>query len=216
MLNTSHILPKKYASKAKGTYAKITKAFLGSNLAFAIIATSGMQTSYIAPNQSDLLIPEAKLETSFDIQTSNTSNQVAQNQANQPGSQIPVEFSYMSQGFHSYHPGIDLASEIGDPIKPIMTGTVEQAGRTYDGYGNMILIDHGNGLESLYAHLSKIEVKIGDIVNMNTIIGLVGITGHTTGPHLHLEIHQDGVPVNPLSYLPSLTKVPRLLTLNQR
>jgi murein DD-endopeptidase MepM/ murein hydrolase activator NlpD len=76
------------------------------------------------------------------------------------------------------------------------------AERARDGYGNTVFIDHGNNLTSRYAHLSKIEVKVGDKVNMDTEIGKLGITGRTTGPHLHLEIHENGKAINPLTVLP--------------
>lgn len=82
-----------------------------------------------------------------------------------------------------------------------MKGTVIEAGASPFGYGNVILVDHGNGLVSLYAHLSKILSHKGDEVGMDTVIGLVGTTGHSTGPHLHLEIHQNGISVNPLNFI---------------
>lgn len=129
------------------------------------------------------------------IQTQNTLNTVK-------SIQFPLETVKINQGFSIFHPGVDLGAEIGDPIKPIKAGSVIEAEYVTDGYGNTILIDHGQGLTSRYAHLSKIEVKVGDKVTTETEIGKVGITGHSTGPHLHLEIRQDGVALNPLSILP--------------
>ena len=82
-------------------------------------------------------------------------------------------------------------------------GVVVEAGYEDDGYGNTILIDHGHGLTTRYAHLSKINVSVGQTVTTDTTIGLVGITGHTTGPHLHFEVRQDGVAQNPLNYIPT-------------
>lgn len=110
---------------------------------------------------------------------------------------VPVENFRITQRFWVFHPGIDMAAEIGTPVHPVMAGAVKTVlfGRT--AYGNHIIIDHGNGFESLYAHLSKVEVKEGDQVNTKAEIGLVGSTGHSTGPHLHLEIRQDGIPTNP-------------------
>ncbi|OGM02605.1 hypothetical protein A2115_01150 [Candidatus Woesebacteria bacterium GWA1_41_8] len=83
-----------------------------------------------------------------------------------------------------------------------MAGVVQAASYTKIGYGNAVLISHGNDMTSLYAHLSKIEVKVGDVVESSTEIGKMGATGHATGPHLHLEIRDHGVPINPLSVLP--------------
>ena len=80
-------------------------------------------------------------------------------------------------------------------------GVVIQAGYENDGYGNTILIEHNQGMTTRYAHLSKIEVKEGDKVDLSTTIGLVGISGHTTGPHLHFEVRIFGLPQNPLNYI---------------
>lgn len=118
------------------------------------------------------------------------------------GIQFPVDNIAVNQGFSYYHPGLDLGDPIGTPVKPVKAGTVTFAGYRLDGYGNLIILDNGKGLESYYAHLSKIEVKKGEVVNTNVEIGQVGVTGHSTGPHLHLEIHLNGVPVNPLLVLP--------------
>ena len=202
MIKTHNI----YAAIIKAVSHKKVKTFLGGNLAFALIATSSGFPSNYVNSQSSLIIPEEKLDISFNIPS-------PLNTETQSGIQIPIDYIYMSQGFHIFHPGIDLASKFGNPVKPIMSGTVEEAGASYVGYGNEILINHGGGMESLYAHLSKINVKKGDVVDMDTIIGLVGSTGHSTGPHLHLEVHKDGIPVNPLTILPSLTNTrSRLLT----
>jgi len=115
--------------------------------------------------------------------------------------QYPLSEIKVNQGFNIFHPGIDLGAPVGTPIKPVKTGIVIEAGYEDDGYGDTILIDHGNGLTSRYAHLSKIEVKAGDEVTTQTEIGKVGLTGHTTGPHLHLEIRQNGISLNPLTVL---------------
>lgn len=119
----------------------------------------------------------------------------------QKGIQLPLGIYRLNQGFSFFHPAIDLGAEIGDPIKSVKPGVVVYAGYSYDGYGNHVIVDHGKGMTSLYAHLSKIEVKVGQPVTMSTEIGKVGITGHSTGPHLHLEIRQDGRALNPLTVL---------------
>lgn len=120
----------------------------------------------------------------------------------QKGTQFPVSFVKVNQGYTLFHPGVDLGGVLGEPIKPIKGGEVVEAEFTRDGYGNTVLINHGKGLTSRYAHLSKIEVKVGDEVTTNTEIGLMGKTGRATGSHLHLEIRQNGIPLNPLSVLP--------------
>jgi murein DD-endopeptidase MepM/ murein hydrolase activator NlpD len=117
------------------------------------------------------------------------------------GMQYPIETVKVNQNYSFFHPGLDLDGSKGTPIKPIMPGVVSYAGWVRTGYGNLIILNHKNGLESYYAHLSKIEVKTGDTVGINTEIGQMGATGQSTGVHLHLEIHQNGVFLNPLNIL---------------
>jgi murein DD-endopeptidase MepM/ murein hydrolase activator NlpD len=119
----------------------------------------------------------------------------------QKGMQYPVASVTVNQGYGFFHPGVDLGGPVGTPIKPIMPGVVAYAGWDYSGYGNLVVLSHKNGFDSYYAHLSKIEVATGNIVDMNTEIGKMGVTGHSTGSHLHLEIHQNGVSLNPLTVL---------------
>ncbi len=116
---------------------------------------------------------------------------------------FPLENYAISQEFSWHHWGIDLTSGEGTPVFPIAKGKVVEVTSALLGYGNYILVDHENGQKSLYAHLSKQEVKVSDIVNKETVIGLVGHTGWATGNHVHLEIYQNGLPVNPLEVLPS-------------
>lgn len=116
--------------------------------------------------------------------------------------QYPLANIKINQNYGIFHPGLDLGAAIGDVVKPIKAGQILEAGYTTDGYGNTVLIDHGNGLTSRYAHLSIVEVSNGEKVTTETEIGKVGITGHTTGPHLHLEVRQNGVALNPILILP--------------
>jgi murein DD-endopeptidase MepM/ murein hydrolase activator NlpD len=89
------------------------------------------------------------------------------------------------------HPAIDLPGFIGSPIHAVDGGVVVYAGWNDWGYGNMIMIDHGNGWQSLYGHLSQINVHCGQGVSQNEVIGLMGSTGNSTGPHVHLELRND-------------------------
>lgn len=114
----------------------------------------------------------------------------------------PLENFSLSQGFSWYHWGIDLTTNEGSFVFPITKGKILEVGSSFWGYGNYILIGHQNGQKSLYAHLSKYEVKPGDEVEKETIIGRVGHTGWATGNHLHLEIYSGGFPLNPLEVLP--------------
>lgn len=102
-----------------------------------------------------------------------------------------------------YHPGIDIATQLGDPIYAADTGVVVFAGWNSQGYGNLVVLDHGNGWETLYAHLSQFNVDCGQAVYQGNVIGYAGSTGNSTGPHLHFEILNDTYGrVNPWSYLP--------------
>ena len=113
---------------------------------------------------------------------------------------VTSRFGSVSSVRSSSHTGLDICASNGTGIRAISNGTVSFAG--YKGsYGNLIIIDHGNGVQSYYAHCSAIYVGAGQGVDTNTIIGAVGSTGNSTGPHLHLEIRINGVPVNPQSYI---------------
>lgn len=107
----------------------------------------------------------------------------------------------VSQGYHALHPGIDITAPLGSEIFPVATGKVIKVEISKYEYGRSVVIDHGNGLTSRYAHMGKIRVDEGEVVSEKTVIGEVGVTGHTTGPHLHLEIRKDGVALSPLMTL---------------
>lgn len=109
---------------------------------------------------------------------------------------------YITQGFKTLHRAVDIARAVGTPVKASDTGYVVVAGWSNAGYGNYVVIDHSNGFQTLYAHLSRIFVKPGDVVGQGAIIGHMGNTGRSTGAHLHFEIRRGGSQVNPLSYLP--------------
>lgn len=98
------------------------------------------------------------------------------------------------------HNGIDFSAKIGTPIIASGDGKVTRAGRA-GGFGNLVVIEHGNGYETYYGHMSKIEVKVGDDVERGQQIGQVGSTGTSTAPHCHYEVHFHGKPVNPLSFV---------------
>ncbi len=119
----------------------------------------------------------------------------------QKGIQYPIDVIKINQGYSFFHPALDLGAPTGTPVKPVKEGKVVFSGNRKDGYGNLIILDHGKGLESYYAHLSKIEAKLDQEVNTKMEIGQVGTTGYATGPHLHLEILQNGIHLNPLSVL---------------
>ncbi len=110
---------------------------------------------------------------------------------------IKVPLKMISTYYSSWHPGMDLVVDSGTAIYPVADGYVTSAGWSLWGYGNVVYVQHANGIQTLYAHMSKINVSTGQQVNTGTVLGLVGTTGHSSGPHLHFEIHKDDVPFNP-------------------
>ncbi len=100
-----------------------------------------------------------------------------------------------------FHPGIDLAGKIGTPIYATGDGVITDPLGSMTGYGNVIVIDHGYGYKTLYAHLSKKLVKPGERVKRGQVIGLLGNTGPSTGPHLHYEVIRYKEKVNPINYI---------------
>lgn len=108
----------------------------------------------------------------------------------------------ITQGYRFYHKAFDIANRGGGPILAADGGRVVVAGWPDNaGYGNRVMIDHGNGFVTLYAHLSLIQVQVGQSVNRGDIIGQMGSTGRSTGTHLHFEIRNNGVLENPEKYL---------------
>src|SRR5260221_2054973 len=106
---------------------------------------------------------------------------------------------------YEYHEGQDIDATYGTPVKVAATGKVIVAGRQR-GYGNVVYVDHGNGLSTRYGHLSEIDVSVGQTVIRGQVIGLVGSTGRSTGPHLHYEVRINNQPVDPRPYLPGAEK----------
>jgi len=115
------------------------------------------------------------------------------------------DFTGVSQGFRLGHPGIDITAPLGSDLYPLKSGVVAKIENSKWNYGRAVYIDHGNGLTTLYAHMGKIYVEEGDEVTTDKPIGEVGLTGKTTGPHLHLEVKKNDKTANPRPYL-SLNK----------
>ncbi len=169
--------------------AKSVKRLVGTNLAVMLVLGS------FVPAQSEQIRPESTVIPEAEVTLSTVTKRTIQ---------YPLQVGYISQGYSIFHPALDLAAPRGTEVKPIKDGVVEDVSRSRVGYGNAIIINHGNGIKSLYAHLSKINVSKGDRVTLFDTIGNVGATGHSTGPHLHLEVRKNGIPINPFAVLPTL------------
>lgn len=115
---------------------------------------------------------------------------VVANQNNAPAEKDQIQF----------HKGLDIAVAYGTNVRSAAAGKVIFAG-VKGGYGNCVIISHGNGLDTLYGHLSSISVKANDVVKVNDVIAKSGNTGRSTGPHLHYEVHKNNTPVNPKLFM---------------
>ncbi len=161
---------------------------LGGNLAALAI------TGTLLPGATDASLNQ-KVTVNPVIESQNTL-------ITEKGIQYPTKDIKITQSYSFFHPGLDLDGLTGDPIKPIKPGYVLSIQTSKFGYGNEVIIDHGNSLTSLYAHLSKIEVVEGQEVKMETVIGKMGATGRAFGDHLHIEVRDHGKTINPLIVLP--------------
>lgn len=163
------------------------KGILGGNIAFAVLASSVLTGTNV---------PVGEPETSVlaPVETPVTTEIVVRYPLD-----TPVQ---VNQGFHYLHWGIDFKAPTGEPIYPIQKGIVEAVEFSRFAYGNSVVVDHQNGLKSRYAHLSRVYVHNGDEVSPKQAIGLVGSSGRSTGPHLHLETYQNGRVVNPKTVIP--------------
>lgn len=111
----------------------------------------------------------------------------------------------ITQEFTWYHSGVDDAVPVGTPLVATKNGVVAEVhvGGYNWGYGTYIVVDHGNGIKSLYAHMSGVNVSVGQqVIGGESVVGWCGLTGRTTGPHVHFEIRLNNTPVNPRNYLP--------------
>ncbi len=107
-------------------------------------------------------------------------------------------------GEGAMHTGIDISASMGSPVKSTADGIVAYSGWN-SGYGRCVIVDHGNGYQTLYGHLSRASVIVGEEVRQGEIVGLVGTSGRSTGPHLHYEVRIHSTPVNPYRFLARLT-----------
>ncbi|MEZ4839816.1 M23 family metallopeptidase [Flavobacterium sp.] len=112
-------------------------------------------------------------------------------------------FGYRNDPFtkiRKFHYGMDFTAKTGTPVYASGDGVVHRADNSMSGFGNLIILKHGFGYETYYAHLSKYKVRAGQKVKRGDIIGYVGSTGRSEAPHLHYEVHKDGEPINPINF----------------
>lgn len=177
-------------------FVRFIKLNLAIGLLFLVLF-SGYQPQLTYPPLKKNIIRAQETEQTKTIQANSTSLAF---QSPHPG--------YLSTRFSNYHPGIDLATGLGMPVKPISKGTVTSAGLNFWGLGLVVEVDHGEGYKSVYAHMGTIYVKSGQEVDNASQLGVVGMTGNTSGPHTHLEVYKDGKAIDPAIILPPLRNQP--------
>lgn len=115
---------------------------------------------------------------------------------------ITQEFGVPNPPFQAAHTGIDISNAFGTPITVFMEGTVTKVGSFLDGCGtHCVMVDHGHGVTSIYAHMSAHKVQVGQVVKPGDVIGLEGSEGWASGPHLHFELRVLNIPVNPRTFM---------------
>lgn len=165
---------------------KTIKAVLGGVISMTSLA-SGL-----------VFLPIDQSVVAANIQTLNTEIPV---ETRKSFANVLPAYTGVSQGFHYGHAGIDLTAPLGSKIFPIKDGVVIKVQYLRYDYGRAVWIDNGNGTVSLYGHMGKIFVNEGDTVTTDKSIGEVGLTGRTTGPHLHMEVIKNDKNINPQPYL---------------
>ena len=110
---------------------------------------------------------------------------------------------FSGEGEREFHKGVDISAPTGTVVRATADGIVVHAQSTFGGYGRLVIVDHGGGYQTYYAHLSRISVQVGQQVRRTDVLGAVGSTGRVTAPHLHYEVRSGGVPINPYNFMKS-------------
>jgi murein DD-endopeptidase MepM/ murein hydrolase activator NlpD len=211
------------ATKPGDTVASLAQTY--GSTAQGVIAANKLdqRTTVIAPDQLVLVPadPDAAIAIIKDIPTTTTEPRAQAKPVAPAEAAAPVKipaaprpasspgFTWPAPGtittyFSSWHNGIDVANSMGTPVRAAQAGRVVYSGWDNSGFGYMVRIDHGNGLQTLYGHASRLIAKVGDYVDQGQVIMLMGSTGRSTGPHVHFSVFQGSgyTGYNPLKYLP--------------
>jgi LysM repeat protein len=186
-----------YTVQSGDTLSSIAKEF--GTTVDKILSFNDLESPSVIKARQKLIIPGGKLGYTAPTRTKS----IYSTSSGTPSSNNflwPTKSTRITQYYHWLHSAIDIGAKLGEPIFASRAGRIERAGWS-TGYGYNIIIDHGGGVKTLYAHMSKFYVKRGDQVQQGEPIGEIGSTGWSTGPHVHFEIIINGTKVNPLSYL---------------
>ena len=186
----THNMTYKHAKKSLRKFfeQKSIKKIFGFNLAAVVLFTGVVSAPISAFNQTQA--QETVALTAQVVQLTTESSV-----------RVPLDSLEVTQGYSGFHRGVDLNGALGNPVYPVMDGTVEAVFYSRFSYGNHVTVNHGSGFKSLYAHLGRVVVQTGQDVDKNTVLGTVGSTGWSTGSHLHLEVYDNGQTFNPLQIL---------------
>jgi murein DD-endopeptidase MepM/ murein hydrolase activator NlpD len=196
--------------KSGDTLESLAKKYSASSQAILDFPFNDIPDDFSLKSGQSLIIPEGSPPESAAPKTRAQPQYIAQNLPNSPTFNAPSGGSFIwptvmktyGNLFAWWHPGVDFANSSAPPVVASDGGTVVVAGWPDGyGYGNRVVINHGNGYQTLYAHLSNIYVSVGQTVSRGQTIGQMGNTGRSTGTHLHFEVHYKGVAVNPLGIL---------------
>ena len=188
--DTVYSIAKKFQTDAQGIVDFPMNTF-SDDETFALVAGQTLivpdgimsdEVAQSAPNIARVLTPDAGSVTAS-------------------GSFVWPAFGKITQPFRWYHKGLDIANHDGGAILAADSGTIVVSGWSNSGYGNHVIVDHGNGFQTLYAHMSSIAVTTGIRVNRGATLGQMGSTGRSTGTHLHFEIRTGSGNMDPLGYL---------------
>jgi len=192
-----------YKIKSGDTLQKVVKEY-GGSVQEIINFNKLASASDITIGQA-IIIPGGKKTVSAPVRISNPTNTsfAADASATINGAKLqwPTNSTKITQYFSWVHSGLDIGNKIGQPIYAAESGKIEVAGWNNGGYGYYAIINHSGGLQTLYAHLSRIDIKVGQNVSRGQVIGGIGSTGRSTGPHLHFEVRVNGQRTNPLNYI---------------
>lgn len=208
-----YIPPSERRARDFGRKVSFGGIFVCLVLSFSIIsAVSAVQASLEKPEAqvSELQIENSSLIESGQVVAKQASTRQISRQkltnVNQAVTNLPVERVWPVRGrittyYSGYHPAIDIAITWGTKVRPFASGVVVFAG-WQGNLGYNVIINHNDGWVTMYSHLARIDVALGQQVDTSTQIGIIGSTGRSTGPHLHFEVSQYGRKINPLSVLP--------------
>jgi murein DD-endopeptidase MepM/ murein hydrolase activator NlpD len=218
--NKREAIKRELASRRENTSRRETTRAMPPLLRKTVIVSSPQLNNQKAARESlvnDIVIISLAEETPVTGRLPITSKSTIAGGSNTP-SIWPVAGTSARSGFGvrrnpfggrstEFHKGQDISAPMGTPVIATADGTVTIAG-WQRGYGQVVYVDHGNGLSTRYGHLSRIDVLEGQTVTRGQLLGRVGSTGRSTGPHLHYEVRVDGQPTNPMRYLPQLQITP--------